>query len=41
MKHLRKFNEGLDDREYHCEIFGRGVRIFPTEEKSFVELTSN
>jgi hypothetical protein len=31
----------IDDREYHCEIFGRGVRIFPTEEKSFVELTSD
>jgi hypothetical protein len=30
----------IDDREYHCEIFGSGVRIFPTEEKSFVELTS-
>jgi len=30
----------IDDREYHCEIFGRGVRIFPTEEKSFVEITS-
>jgi hypothetical protein len=30
----------IDDREYHCEISGRGVRIFPTEEKSFVEITS-
>lgn len=30
----------IDDREYHCEIFGSGVRIFPTEEKSLVELTS-
>lgn len=30
----------IDDREYHCEISGSGVRIFPTEEKSFVELTS-
>jgi hypothetical protein len=31
----------IDDREYHCEIFGSGVRIFPTEEKSFVELISD
>jgi hypothetical protein len=30
----------IDDREYHCEISGRGVKIYPTEEKSFVELTS-
>jgi hypothetical protein len=30
----------IDDREYHCEIRGRGVCIFPVEEKSFVELTS-
>ncbi len=30
----------IDDREYRCEISGRGVCIFPTEEKSFVELTS-
>jgi hypothetical protein len=31
----------IDDREYHCEISGRGVKIYPTEEKSYVELTSN
>mgnify|MGYP003350347035 FL=1 len=30
----------IDDREYHCEISGRGVCIYPTGEKSFVELTS-
>lgn len=30
----------IDDREYHCEISGRGVKIFPTEEKSYVKLTS-
>jgi len=31
----------IDDREYHCEISGRGVKIYPTEEKSYVELTPN
>ena len=30
----------IEDREYHCEISGRGVCIYPVEEKSFVELTS-
>ncbi len=31
----------IDDREYHCEISRRGAKIYPTEEKSYVELTSN
>jgi hypothetical protein len=31
----------IDDREYHCEISGRGVKIYPVEEKSYVELTPN
>jgi len=31
----------IDDKEYHCEISGRGVWIYPIEEKSYVELTSN
>lgn len=31
----------IDDREYHCKISGRGVKIYPTEEKSYVELSYN
>ena len=31
----------IDYREYHCEISGRGVNIYPIEEKSYVELTSD